>query len=184
MGQWHPTIGDPTFMGWFTVAAYFTGALLAYVIAFKIHGYDQRAFLFWCASGVLLTLLGINKQLDLQSLLTEMGRQVAKAQDWYGQRRAFQFRFVEVFATIALAIFLVFTITMRTLFHRFALTFIGIFFLVSFIIIRAASFNHVDRFLGMSILDVKMNWILELGGIFIIVITAAKELLTRKTGNF
>ena len=27
--RWEPTIGDPTFMGWFTVAAYAVAALLA-----------------------------------------------------------------------------------------------------------------------------------------------------------
>src|SRR5512145_1767020 len=86
-GQWHPTIGDPTFMGWFTVAAYFAGAFCAYFTAYKIRTPDRQAFLFWCACGVFLTALGINKQLDLQSLFTEMGRQVAKAQGWIEQRR-------------------------------------------------------------------------------------------------
>jgi hypothetical protein len=175
MGRWHPTIGDPTFMGWLTVVAYFAGAFLTFMTAYHARVYDRRAFLFWWISGVLLTLLGINKQLDLQSLFTEIGRQVAKEQGWYGQRREFQFGFVEVFTAIALGSFAVLAIKMRTLFRRFALAFTGIFFLVSFIIIRAASFHHVDKVLGTWFLGAKINWILELGGILIIIIAAIKE---------
>jgi hypothetical protein len=171
-GQWHPTIGDPTFMGWFTMAAYFAGAFCAYMTAYKMRTLDRRAFLFWCICGVLLTALGINKQLDLQSLFTEMGRQVAKAQGWIEQRRAFQFRFVEVFTASALCLFILFSIKMRSLFRRFSLAFIGVFFLISFIVVRAASFHHVDRFLGSRLFGAKMNWILELGGIFTIIIAA------------
>ena len=76
-GRWRPGIGDPTFLGWVTVAAYFAAAL-ACGRAWRL---DRRARLagdrsssptFWLILSLLLAFLGINKQLDLQSLLTHL----------------------------------------------------------------------------------------------------------------
>ena len=44
-----------------------------------------------------------------------------------------------------------------------------------FILIRAASFHHVDRMLGEQVMCLKMNWILELGGISLILLGAVKR---------
>jgi hypothetical protein len=38
-------------------------------------------------------------------------------------------------------------------------------FLLSFVAIRAASFHHVDILLSAHLAGLKLNWILELGGI-------------------
>ena len=42
--------------------------------------------------------------------------------------------------------------------------------------IRATSFHHVDQLLHVNLLGFKMNWILELGGIFSIAFGAIKYL--------
>ena len=128
-----------------------------------------------------MLLLGINKQLDLQSLLTEMGRQVARYQGWMEQRRVVQFGFIACFSTILMAGFVCFCIVMRNLFRRFLLAFTGLFFLLGFIIIRAASFHHIDEVLHSRIWNLKMNWILELGGIFTVWVAAAIDI--RRSGK-
>ena len=142
MGRWRPTIGDPSFMGWFTVGSYFACAILSFILTLSNQHADRRSFLFWGMIGLLMILLGINKQLDLQSLFTEVWRQIARAQGWMDQRRIVQFWFVAAFGTTALAGFLSFTMIRRGLFRRFRLTFIGLSFLLSFIVVRAASFHH------------------------------------------
>jgi hypothetical protein len=48
--------------------------------------------------------------------------------------------------------------------------------LLTFIAIRAASFHHFDRFIGHEVGGVRMNWILELGGISLIAANAAWRL--------
>src|SRR4030067_1829072 len=90
-----PGIGDPTFMGWFTVAAYMVTALLSAFVA--LHSYRlfcvadfQKQRLLWILA-ILFLLLGINKQLDLQTLFTDMGRAISIRQGWYAERRIFQF---------------------------------------------------------------------------------------------
>src|SRR5205085_8940882 len=52
---------------------------------------ERRA---WYSISSLFLALGINKQLDLQSALTELGKIIAHAQGWYEQRRLIQLVFV------------------------------------------------------------------------------------------
>lgn len=176
MGRWRPTIGDPSVMGWFTVGAYAACAALAFWAARPHPGDDRRSVFFWGAVGLLMALLAINKQLDLQSLLTEIGRQIARHQGWMEQRRSVQAWFIAGFSLLAAAGFLGFVFLMRQWFRRFMLAFIGLFVLLSFIIIRAASFHHVDRFLDVRILHLRMNWILELSGISIVLAAALADI--------
>ena len=180
MGRWHPTIGDPDFMGWFTVASYCTCALAA-AMACRVHRKaDRRSLFFWSLICLLMILLGINKQLDLQSLFTEVGRQVARAQGWYGRRRTVQFWFIVAFGTVALAAFLSVTVIMRDLCRRFMLALTGLFFLITFVVTRAASFHHFDEMLGLRLYGAKMNWVLELTGIFTVTAAALQEVVRYK----
>jgi hypothetical protein len=163
-------------MGWFTVGAYMACAVLAFWAARPRPGNDRRPVFLWACVGLLMVLLAINKQLDLQTLLTEIGRQIARHQGWMEQRRSVQFWFIVGFSLLAAAGFLGFAFFMRNWFRRFMLAFIGLFVLLSFIIIRAASFHHVDQFLDVRILHLRMNWILELSGIFIVLAAAAVDI--------
>lgn len=177
MGRWRPTIGDPTFMGWFTVGSYFGCAIFGAIIVLINRKADKRSFFFWSMISLLMILLGINKQLDLQSLFTEVGRQIARAQGWMDHRRIVQFWFIVTFGTTVMGAFLLFVIIMRDLFRRFKLAFTGLFFLLSFIIIRASSFHHFDEIIGFKFFELKMNWLLELTGVYLIFIAALKEIL-------
>jgi hypothetical protein len=123
----------------------------------------------WLGIFVLLVLLGINKQLDLQTAFTELGRMAAHAGGWYARRRKYQIVFI-------LAVFLASGWILRSILLlasgqglRMAPALLGIAFLFCFVVTRAASFHHIDRLLGMSFEGFKMNWILELGGIALII---------------
>jgi hypothetical protein len=179
MGRWQPAIGDPSFMGWFTVAAYGACAILAAVSARAHRKRERRSFIFWSLVSGWMLLLAINKQLDLQSLVPEIGRRIAMHQGWMAQRRTVQFWFIVGFGLLSLAGFAGFVYALRDLCRRFRLAFIGLFFLLSFIILRAAGFHHVDPVPHFRFLNLKMNWLLELGGIFIISAAAIQALLHR-----
>jgi hypothetical protein len=47
-------------------------------------------------------------------------------------------------------------------------------FILGFVVIRAASFHHVDAFLVARLGGVKWNWILELGGITFVALAALR----------
>jgi hypothetical protein len=177
MGGWHPTIGDPGFLGWFTTGSYFACAIVASIVARINQKTNRRFFFFWSVICLLMILLGINKQLDLQTLFAEVGRQVANAQGWYYQRRTVQFWFIVAFGTAVLVTFLSFVIIMRDLFRRFMFALTGLFFLLSFVIIRAASFHHFDEILGFRFFGTRVHRLLELIGIFSILIAGLKEII-------
>ena len=183
IGSWRPTIGDPSFMGWFTVVSYFACAIVSLSAAIKCKKSDRGAFLFWNAISTLMFLLGVNKQLDLQSLLTEIGRQIARYQGWMDQRRIIQFWFIVILVIAVVLSFLIFVIVMRDLFRRFKFAFIGLFVLMSFIMIRAISFHHVDEILRSRIFDVKINWALELTGIYAIFIAGMIDIFRLKNSE-
>jgi drug/metabolite transporter (DMT)-like permease len=169
--SWHPGIGDPTFVGWLTVVAYAVAAVLCFREGATESGVR---FKFWIGLGVLMVLLGINKQLDLQTWLTMTGRRLARSEGWYEERRRFQFWFI---IAVALAGALAFAVTWRIVRAQGAdlwLPLFGFFVLTCFVVIRAASFHHVDQLLHTRIEGFKMNWLLELGGIGVIIAGALR----------
>jgi hypothetical protein len=185
-GRWHPAIGDPTLMGWVTVAAYLVAALLAFRRARAARvdarepnhdaarGSAERALArFWAAVALLLLALGVNKQLDLQTLFTQIGRDLAHAQGWYEERRRFQVMFIACVGVLSLLGTLGLAIALRKIATRIWLALLGVGFLVSFVLIRAASFHHVDLLLHAG--TVRLNWVFELTGIGLIAAAAARS---------
>jgi len=169
-------IGDPDFMGWFTVGAYFACAIVALIAVLINQTGGTRSCFFWSLISLLMILLVVNKQIDLQSLLAEVGAQIAKARGWMDQRRIVQFWFIVPSGTTAMVAFLSFVIIMRSLFRRFILAFIGLFFLLSLIFLRALSFNHFDEILGFTPSGAKIYWVLELTGIYLILVAGIREI--------
>lgn len=169
-GRWRPGIGDPTFLGWLTVAAYFAAA----VVCGRVWQLERRASragdrtaspTFWLTLTLLLASLGINKQLDLQSLLTEVGRRLSFRQGWYDRRREVQFAFIVGVGLASLLAFGAFAWVARRNLKRNAASLAGIVLLLAFVLIRASSFHHVDAFISATLGGVRWNAIMELGGI-------------------
>jgi hypothetical protein len=171
--QWHPGIGDPTFVGWLTVIVYFVAAVLCIRQTVREEGGSSRR-LFWAILSTMMVLLGINKQLDLQTWLTMTGRKLAQTEGWYERRRTFQFWFILTVAFGGFAGFVVLRRLVQEHGSDLRLPLLGIFLVTSFVVMRAASFHHLDQFLRSRILDFKMNWLLELGGIGIIIVGALR----------
>jgi hypothetical protein len=181
--HWRLGIGDPTFIGWFTVVAYFAAAWLCWRAA-RANAAAQKLRHFWMGLTLLLCLLGVNKQLDLQTALTFMGKDFAKATGWYENRRYFQFAFILLVATVGSgAIALLFRRYKRDL-PRLRGALIGLGFLLIFVVARAASFHHVDQFLNFSPGGIRMNWVLELGAIACIAWPAWKAIKSRNQTTF
>lgn len=173
-GRWEPGIGDPSAMGWATVLAYFVAALLCGIAAWKYR--DARSsrspVVFWSILALGLGLLGVNKQLDLQTWLTLFVKRIAQNGGWYGERRAVQGAFIGMVALGGAAGLVGMRFLAGQLTRPILMALIGALFLGCFIIIRAASFHHVDQMLGMDLGGLRVNWILELGSITCIALAA------------
>jgi FtsH-binding integral membrane protein len=164
--SWSPTLGDPTVMGWVTVVCYLAATVLSAFTSYSLIG---RQRVFWLGLTVLLLALAINKQLDLQSALTEAGRCLAKAQRWYEERQSVQVKFIFWVMATSLVAALLSAWVMRHDLGKIWLALVGLAFLVAFIAVRAAGFHHFDRFIGFAFGSIRMNWVLELGGIAAII---------------
>jgi len=185
--RWRPQIGDPSFMGWLTVAAYASAAILCFVAASRCldiadpeQSHHRRRL--WLGVAIFMLMLCINKQLDLQSLFTDMGRVLATREGWYDNRRAVQRWLVLGVAAAGAATFLFLAWKIRSALRENLILLLGLTSLITFIVIRAASFHHVDKLLGWEILGFRMNWILELGGIGLIVVGAAQSICRHRSG--
>lgn len=138
----------------------------------------------WIAITTGMVLLAINKQLDLQSLVTDIFRTFSKMYGWYDQRRGVQAIFIVMIVACSAIGATILVINVRQSFDRYGLLLAGAFLLIAFVIIRAASFHHIDQILKVQIERVMLNWFLELSGIGLIVIASCNEIIhTRKKKN-
>jgi heme/copper-type cytochrome/quinol oxidase subunit 3 len=164
-GSWRPGIGDPTPLGWATAVAYLVGAVACAWASRRERRAGTGGAATWLVLAALMAALGVNKQLDLQTAFTAAGRRLAKAQGWYEQRRAYQAAFIAVVAgagLLALAVLGWFT---RRHWRRQGFALLGVVLLVVFVVIRASSFHRVDQMLGARLGTLRLNHVLELGGI-------------------
>jgi hypothetical protein len=173
--RWRPVIGDPTVIGWLTVLAYALTAFTAWQAARRAKrapGTVGGSRGTWLLMTLLMSLLCLNKQLDLQSLFTDIGRVIAKNHGWYEERREYQKWFV--IGVLGFSFFGggILLIRFRQFWQRHLLLSFGLVFLLTFIVVRAISFHHVELLLDSRIVGVKMNWFLELTGIGLIWLAA------------
>lgn len=191
--RWTPGIGDPTVTGWLTVLAYVAAAWLclrammaekagsprpsietirALLRVLSKNGRSPPApakrSAIWLTLAAILAFLGLNKQLDLQTLLTEIGRIVLSHGGFYGQRRLLQTAFVLGFGLAGLALLLSLFRMARGPLRDFRTPFFGVTLIVAFVLTRAASFHHVDSLLGGPSLGSYVNFFFELTGIVLI----------------
>jgi hypothetical protein len=169
--NWTPGIGDPTIGGWVTVALYFFAVVSCWITARRLKRSSREKRIWWIIT-ILFLALGINKQLDLQSALTEIGRMVAVAQGWYMRRGAVQLEFVAAVAGCALIATFTLLIWARKSPLPTWLALAGVTLVIGFVVIRAASFHHIDRFIGTTVLGLRWNWILEMGGIGVVILAS------------
>lgn len=171
IGRWSPGIGDATLGGWLTVVAYAVSALLCWRVL-RNASTPKRERRVWAVLAIALVALGINKQLDLQTALNEAGRALARAQGWYDSRTALQGVFIVLVAFTGLLLALGTWRWSRQSPAGTRVALLGFVILVAFVVIRAASFSHVDRFIDLGILGFRYNWLVENGGIGIVAIGA------------
>lgn len=182
LSEWQSTIAQADLADLVTVAAYllaaFTSAQAARSAGLK---WQERDRMFWRLTTVLLVLLGVNELLDLQTLLTSMGRNYAKASGWYGEHRKVQYIFVMALAFVGVIAGIVTLWLTRQAHALVRLALIGLGFIGMFVLLRAASIHHLDDLLGSG--APRFNWgsVQEMIGIAIVAVSALTY--THKRGS-
>lgn len=163
--DWTPGIGDPSIAGWLTVVAYAVATALAY----RCMQVDRRNRRTWTAIATFELLLGINKQLDLQVLVTEVGRYLARQEAWYQDRREVQYAFIATMAVIFAVLIALIHFRTRTRPPSVRIAMLGASVELVFIALRASSFHHIDAFLGKRLIGAVANVYFENFGILIVI---------------
>lgn len=179
--RWRPEIGDPSTMGWITVVAYGLAAFTCALAALRTGrspGTARGSRPLWLLVALFMAFLCLNKQLDLQSLLTDIGRVLAWRQGWYEDRREFQKLFIIALLGFSMVSAAFLLLRYHTFWKRHLLLATGLVFLTTFIAVRAVSFHHFDAFLNWSAAGVRMNWLFELGGIALVCLAALFDYTT------
>jgi hypothetical protein len=186
IGSWSPGIGDPTVAGWTTVVLYVAAAWSCYRVAKTIGRRSgardgrNREFWLWAIFSALLAALGLNKQLDMQTALTEIGRIMARQEGWYERRAIVQKDFIAILCASGATLAVLMLILLRRLGGFAKTAALGMCFIGLFVLVRASSFHKVDRFLGSRLVHLRMNWILEMGGIAVVLLAALGRLHVSK----
>ncbi|MEJ6404872.1 isopropylmalate isomerase [Yoonia sp. 2307UL14-13] len=184
-GSWQIGIGDPGLMGWSIVGLYFLSGLVALLVAGCARfPYDtaRRERVFWVVLGLILLALGVNKQLDLQSLLTAVARCMAQLQGWYDARRIVQIGFIVILVAVMLLMTLMFWSMLKGTLSRTWLGLFGLMIVLTFVAVRAVGFHHMDQLINMEISDLRVNWLLEMTGPVMVLCAGALNLRNREYG--
>lgn len=174
---WRPGIGDPSIVGWLTVMAYAITAVLAYAAAKRaerVPGGGRTEYTAWLLVTILMALLCVNKQLDLQSLFTDLGRVVARRQGWYWNRHEVLGWFVYAIGSAFLVTATILAVVFPRFWRRHALLGVGLVFLLCFIAMRALSLHQLDAVINYYWHGFRLNWLFELFGIGLVASAAVR----------
>jgi hypothetical protein len=172
--RWQFQLDNPTILGWTVVAFYVGAAACCARAALKSRDALSREPIWWLLAAGLL-FLGVNKQLNLQTLMIVIGRNVFSAGHWYGARRRAQLIFCAVFSVACLGALVWLWWRSRRFFRENQVALAGAIVLVIFVVLRAATINHVDEFLGINLDDENWAWVLEITGSALIGIGALRK---------
>jgi len=171
---WTKTAGDPTLLGWATTVGYALAVVLCLraTLVRKCAGAGESVV--WRMSAWVLIFLGVNKQLDLQTLLITIGRATAQTGGWYDDRRVVQKLFVGV-----LALALIGLVSLAVSRHGFflrnhRLMAVGLGLVLIYALLRAAEINHLELNLSSKPADQPWLWIIEVTGITLCILGAVR----------
>src|SRR5271157_169686 len=169
---WRPQLDNPRFLGWLAVAAYLLAAVSCGWVALKADKSVSEVTKIWWLLAVVLLFLGINKQLNLQTLMIVMGRRAALAGGWYERRRVAQAVFCAAFALFGLGFLGFFAASAKRFIAKNRLAFAGVIVLLCFVVLRASTINHANQLFGVELKDEHWAWVLELCGAILIALSA------------
>ena len=149
ISEWQSSIANADAADWVNVAVNLFAAVMSIWAAKQARiRLAPREELFWRFTAGILVFWAVNELLDLQTLLTAIGRQNAIQNGWYGEHREVQYWFIIGLSVVAaIAGILMLWLTRRT--HiTVRLAIVGLAMIGLFVLFRAASFHHFDEYLG------------------------------------
>lgn len=175
--HYKPGFYDPASIDWIITAAYFVAAALCFRTAstvrkLKLISAKPASYMVWFCLAGLMSILGVNKQLDLIQTVTISAIQgIENENGWSGSGRlAFQTAFVVLVVLIAVILFFGLLWMSRKNWRQYGLALCGLALVFGFLAIRTSSINQVDYPLSRwSVIGhVRMKYVVELTGAILV----------------
>ncbi len=140
----HPVlhVGDPTVLGWVITLMYLLLALKSYFNA-KVADRRHEAYRFWWSVCYVFLLLGINKQLDLQTSFLKSLKELAIATGLQSQKSVLKVMLVVFVACLLIGCAWLTKRTLAESIKRHKIVWLGLLLLFVFIFARTVIFNHL-----------------------------------------
>ncbi|MBN2715723.1 MAG: hypothetical protein JXX14_07690 [Deltaproteobacteria bacterium] len=182
--HWRPKVGDPYPLAWATVFTYMLASVACALCAVRArHIFGNKdlkthRFIWWFISTILL-FLAVNKQLDLQTLFTQVMKLLAKHWDIYELGKRSQKYFLLGMGIISLGGLIWILWRIRKTWRKYVILMLGALMIVRFVLVRAGTFYGV----GMPKLSVftgglKLNWLIEILGALTLATAAIVNIAT------
>jgi hypothetical protein len=176
-----------TALGWTMFALYLIAALFSFrAAAGSVRGqppvvssqWSSQTGRFWIWLGVILAALGLNKPLNLQTRLIELGRRITGREHLTAHSTGLHILFFLGFILLVILFFAAIVPRFSCHLGRFArqlpLAAGGCVLICLYIFIRAASIDRVDQMLGFHLDHVPFLWLLEAGGLMLVIVQALR----------
>lgn len=177
--SWAPGLHDTDGLGIVLSVLYAAATVLVAAVAIRgaFPGPDgPRQRWLWGLSAGALLLLTVNKQMDLQSLITDTGRCMARLQGWYDERRTIQREAVIALIALGAVVLVALPLVFRRALRGSLLLVAGLVALTVFVMIRAISFHDADHWLGTELASVKLHRLIEMLAIGLVLAAAIRRL--------
>ncbi len=167
-GYWKDFRGDYTFIGWAITFIYalWICILLSYI--YRTSFASRTDTVFWWTAFSIILFLAINKQMDLQMLITDIARTAAKEYQLYEIRKPFQIQFISLFATLGFGFITLIIFFINKAHKSLLLASVGISLLFSFLVIRLISHHKTETFFGQSLGYLNLFDVIEISGICVV----------------
>jgi len=172
--------GHLTALGWTTCVLYLIAALLSFRAGLVSRSHDAAGLgRIWNWLAAILAALGLNKPLDLQTRLIQLGRLGAQREHLLEYRLELHALFfmgfmLGIIALIAVVLFR-FSGQVGRFGRQLPLAAGGSASICAYIVIRAASIEHIDQMLGFDLERIPYLWLLEAGGLLLIMVQALRK---------
>ncbi|MBB6479501.1 hypothetical protein [Spirochaeta isovalerica] len=138
IARWLSRSGDATFWSWVITFLYAVVIILSFLYTRKIRG-DKPLHLLWMALSTFLLAMGVNKQLDFQTLLIMGGRYLAWKTGFIRYGWVIQMAAGAIISSLCFAAILYILIRCRSVLNRAKTALAGTAILLLFLFIRIGS---------------------------------------------
>jgi len=173
-------VGDASLNGWATFGAYLATAALCLFDAQRSAALTNARHVararsrrrFWFVLGAMLVLLGLSRQLDLQTLAAEVMRTLLSDEGVYGERSGLQIGLVAAIGTFGLIGLSIALVSFRRVEGPVLAAMAGAALLMIFTLIRTISLHDIDQLLRQGVPHAQVNNFIEIGALAVIAAAA------------